>query len=635
MLTPGSTRQVVITPGSSTATNQFQIINNATPDVDMTQYNPVVGIPINMPRSLSVSEPIGGYENIGAAATGGSVWTAGTVADEPTTGGIVQGYYSPTIDTPLDKWRSTNASTPEEQRDAQYMLNDGTATGFRILYLQRLANPTVPWHRQINPYITIDSSSTDLTSFNGFASDSNDPDNTPTTINFQSFQRGGSDTTVGGFAPAPPAVSNNLWAVTYPHNNVTSASPQETAPLHFFPYPIIHTLGFLNSRYSPGYTTGNAPHPAYVGAPSNAGGNSTFPWLVHNNRPFMSPIELLHVSGKSPSQLLVGYTAGNGAPTNGYAYVSGTQSPDPLFAHLLNIFPTNSAPGSFAGNDGPLLSRMMDYVETPAPFIGSERYYNSAMFTSTASGGANVPTSTYRPPFAKLSRFRDPGRININGIADAEVWQSLVDNYTTWSDPTGVFISRQGYPNPSSGGGNPPWGQIHQNYPSIFSNPFRPAEAADLMPVVFNSGGALIVDLRKTEGDVTLMRRLGVAGYPDPTKPLLAATALGAQAAYNDPGRSPFLRYQPMQKIANNVSYNSNCYATWITIGYFEVEENPGGADVAHPDGFRLGQELGLDEGNTQRHRAFYLIDRSIPVGFVPGVKLNSDDCVVLRRRID
>jgi hypothetical protein len=79
----------------------------------------------------------------------------------------------------------------------------------------------------------------------------------------------------------------------------------------------------------------------------------------------------------------------------------------------------------------------------------------------------------------------------------------------------------------------------------------------------------------------------------------------------------------------------SNCYAVWVTVGYFEVEERPGGADAAHPDGFMLGQELDTDFGKAQRHRGFFLIDRSIPVGFIPGLKLNTDNCVLLRRQVD
>ena len=49
----------------------------------------------------------------------------------------------------------------------------------------------------------------------------------------------------------------------------------------------------------------------------------------------------------------------------------------------------------------------------------------------------------------------------------------------------------------------------------------------------------------------------------------------------------------------------------------------------------RLGREIGLDTGENQRHRGFYIVDRTRPVAFKPGEDLNVDDAVLLRRRIE
>jgi hypothetical protein len=57
--------------------------------------------------------------------------------------------------------------------------------------------------------------------------------------------------------------------------------------------------------------------------------------------------------------------------------------------------------------------------------------------------------------------------------------------------------------------------------------------------------------------------------------------------------------------------------------------------DAAHPDGLRLAQEVGADEGNVKRHRAFFIIDRSIPVGYEPGHRHNTDKSVLLKRFIE
>ena len=64
-------------------------------------------------------------------------------------------------------------------------------------------------------------------------------------------------------------------------------------------------------------------------------------------------------------------------------------------------------------------------------------------------------------------------------------------------------------------------------------------------------------------------------------------------------------------------------------MGYFEVLPNH--APPRRAAGRRasrrleLGQELGSDTGDIVRHRAFYIFDRSIPVGFIRGQDMNQD----------
>jgi len=117
-------------------------------------------------------------------------------------------------------------------------------------------------------------------------------------------------------------------------------------------------------------------------------------------------------------------------------------------------------------------------------------------------------------------------------------------------------------------------------------------------------------------------------------------SAQGLVAPYNDPARNPWFYFQGLQRLGNLVTTRSNVYAVWITVGYFEVEPNPftnppGGADEAHPDGFALGRELGIDTGEVRRHRAFYIFDRSIPVGFWRGQDTNVEKAILLRRFIE
>ena len=54
-----------------------------------------------------------------------------------------------------------------------------------------------------------------------------------------------------------------------------------------------------------------------------------------------------------------------------------------------------------------------------------------------------------------------------------------------------------------------------------------------------------------------------------------------------------------------------------------------------HPDGYQLGRELGMDTGEIERHRAFYIFDRTIPVGFQRGQDLNVEKAILVSRFIE
>jgi len=103
--------------------------------------------------------------------------------------------------------------------------------------------------------------------------------------------------------------------------------------------------------------------------------------------------------------------------------------------------------------------------------------------------------------------------------------------------------------------------------------------------------------------------------------------------------RNSFFRYEMLHRAGNMVTTRSNVYTIWITVGYFEMEPNIVGGRVVyddlHPEGLRVAQEIGIDTGEIQRHRAYYMIDRTIPVAFEPGENHNVDKCVLVRRFIE
>jgi len=77
-------------------------------------------------------------------------------------------------------------------------------------------------------------------------------------------------------------------------------------------------------------------------------------------------------------------------------------------------------------------------------------------------------------------------------------------------------------------------------------------------------------------------------------------------------------------RLSNLVTDQSNVFAVWITVGLFEYDPVNG-----------FGREYVNIAGDAERERAFFVIDRTVPVGFIPGEDLNTDQTILLRRIIN
>ncbi len=111
-----------------------------------------------------------------------------------------------------------------------------------------------------------------------------------------------------------------------------------------------------------------------------------------------------------------------------------------------------------------------------------------------------------------------------------------------------------------------------------------------------------------------------------------------AISASDPPFEAPVnLSNTPSRSLAPDIAAEgSNVYAVWITVGYFEVSPAPvAGIPAIYPDGYQLGRELGSDTGEIERHRAFYIFDRTLPVGFQRGQDLNVDKAILVERFIE
>ena len=614
---PDDPLQVLVENNDNVATPAYPApFEPAYPDTN-TEIQPPIAIVISEPRRLSVSEPLAGYPG-GELSPG------------------VPGY-SPAI-PPID-------SGPGGFDPA--VANTSTVVAFRAIHLQRLANPLLDWNPEagqtghnpanpVNPYLTVDTMPIDLTAFNGEDSGTlattPEPNDMGGTVMFASRQRG--ETAIE---------PQNIWCQEIrdpgPGSKPLAASPAGDGN-HRFDYVLQHSLGYLNMPYGNRWGQGN-PAPVsgsvYTSADYRGAPQLPFPWLTWNNRPFISQYELLHVPAERSSRLLALH--GSMLPgSRPYEPVQPALETAPWYAdipykHLPNFLHGDHQ--SVATASGPYLYRLFEFLHVPSRFVGTETVLNPASLTALppiSSPNPQTPIEVggwnhrFRPPFNRISRYREPGKINTNTIFDTEVWQAVMNWHPGAPNLEQVFQSRRGY-----GAADLDPLPMNDELPTRVANPFRSFGGKNLVPLdrLKEDQQADLTWGERREIDVTLLRSQFATANKE--EPLFGVATTGQ--LHNEPLRNPYFRYQALQKLGNLVTTRSNVYAVWVTVGFFEVEQGP--VDAGHPDGYRLGRELGIDTGEVRRHRAFYVFDRSIPVGFQRGQDHNVERAVRLRRFIE
>lgn len=619
--------------------------------VSSGNIRPPLSIRIDMPRRLSVSEPTDGY-NLSAYEASGALAPDPLYNNELT--------FQPPLDQPLDLNPTAPYDQPLAERPFYVHGQEGTHPNFRYVHLQRLANPLLAYNPVSNPYLTIDTAPVDLTVMSA--------EDNGTGFGCYSRQRGEYDT--GLWASSPPRGDDTIIRL-----NVTTGVNAD----HTFHHELCQSLGYLNHSFyinTPSVDANDAPLnpndfglPAqYLGAPGNYDGTGAitgftsepFQWLTWLNRPFANPMELMQVPATSSSQLLMSYSS-----VGGSRYLAGEEA----FGQLPNFFAaaqdtfTYGSPADATGKlhqyrqynlatsveRGPShLYRLFEYVHVPSRFIDSQIDSRAGL----------------------LSTYREPGKINLNTLAEQDILTGLMNRHAlanefTWNDFANTrraYVSTDVYgletanpllwPLTLTPSPNPP-------LPTRMANPFRSFAGKEMVSSVPKpEDPSFPADYLKTvvqEGvNATLLRaRVDPADPTDPLEnrnPLFVDVNADATQKYNNVDENPFFRTESLQRLSNLVTTRSNVYAVWVTVGYFEVEleKNPNvgptptlvdpSATLYHqlyPEGYMLGQELGADTGDVKRHRAFYIIDRSIPVGFIPGKDLNTEKAILLRRYIE
>ncbi|MGO9113622.1 MAG: hypothetical protein ACLP9L_30690 [Thermoguttaceae bacterium] len=678
-------------------------------------------------QRLSISEPVGGYAQYEKQPSGN-----GSNNGTPATFTASTGKYNVTLDIPVDQQRTlvSNETFGTPPTPIWTILNtNGTVPAFRIIYLQRLADPTRPWAPDVsvpgstppynsnpqtwNPYRTIDAMTVDLTTFNGVTSaiDTTSPNNGAWNGHFESHQRGEKNYLPGN----PPATGSavgevNLWKQEPALKGTPSPVPPSQVPgwsavgwtgsgttptSTYFNQALNQTLGYLNQSFGTAATS-PAGDPQYP-----------FPWLNWSYRPFNNAYELLLVPTVSSSRLLARSIT---YPRRYFSYVDsavrgqtdpspnppgGNFRPQPVYdgsisakvpyPHLLNFFESSESSGPLQSQSlhSAQLHRLFAYVGVPSRFSNAQLQMRPDL-----AGQSGAPAHFFHTPFNRISRYREPGLINLNTVTSPDVLLGAMNMYLAplVMPPPPPTTPPQNSPlNPvfwdkfvrsRAGDGEGSFSnnvtepqtlnnmlRINPQFPSRFMRPFRTPGGAFLTAPPLTAGvsaePARETDVTLFRGDPDVLTASGSTARPlfemddylmgptssptnaPPAPPNTAATpdkftvSGGTYAACMDFNRNPYFRYQALQKLGSVVSNHSNVFAVWITVGYFEVTPWPSGADAGHPDGFQLGQELGSDTGDIVRHRAFYIFDRSIPVGFIRGQDLNQDKATLLKRFIE
>ena len=164
-----------------------------------------------------------------------------------------------------------------------------------------------------------------------------------------------------------------------------------------------------------------------------------------------------------------------GAPENQMSLQAATRSGALAgrYGHLLNFFAAeDDTTGTNAVSD---VYKLLDFIEVPSRFVDTEAYYLTA---------GDTDDDAFKHPFNTISRYRVPGKININtippfvGNSDPAVWEALMADYSSIVPWNALQNSLYGdYParDPNNDTSGP-------DMATDFESPFRPAVAANLVP---------------------------------------------------------------------------------------------------------------------------------------------------------
>ncbi len=252
-------------------------------------------------------------------------------------------------------------------------------------------------------------------------------------------------------------------------------------------------------------------------------------------------------------------------------------------------------PNTYSGMRTHLLP-LFDYRATGGQVVNSvptSQFYHIFHFTRARSPFLGTETFFSNDPRDIFPR-REPGKININTIPNQWVYLGL------WN---GAEV-------PPTQAGN-----LNSSWIPLFDTEFRPDRAVSANPY----RPARLGD------DITNDPLLWMFAQSNLNPRGMKPWPTGNGFEYMDGDVHTYFRIHGLNRIGSEITTTSNVYAVWITLGFFDLDPNTGQVIGEHRS----------ETGEQKRHRAFYVIDRSVPVAFEPGVNHNVDRAVLLRRFIE
>ena len=83
--------------------------------------------------------------------------------------------------------------------------------------------------------------------------------------------------------------------------------------------------------------------------------------------------------------------------------------------------------------------------------------------------------------------------------------------------------------------------------------------------------------------------------------------------------RDSYFRHQNTARLANVTTHHSNVFMIRLTLGYFVVDPRTGA----------VGEEYINETGEPNRSRGTYVVDRTIPVGFLRGKNMDAQRTIL------